>query len=139
MTLFGSGPSGDPYRYPRKDGTHGMLPRLLTASRPGKPAHDIMQQPWFKQFAQMETRALQYAQKNDTRLYDELTEAIRLIPPELRVCGTIFTAMALVGDCEDGHNHEHVDENDIISIFVTLGQGITGGCTLYFDGTEFDR
>ena len=38
MALFGStiGPSGDPYRYPREDGTHGMLPRLLTASRPGR-------------------------------------------------------------------------------------------------------
>ena len=109
MTLFGSsiGPCGDPYRYQRKDGTHGMLPRLLTASRLGKSAHDVMQQPWFKSFAtQMERLALQYALKNDTQLFDELMQANKLIPEELRVCGTIFTAMALVGDCEDGHNHE---------------------------------
>jgi hypothetical protein len=142
MTLFGSsiGPCGDPYRYQREDGTHGMLPRLLTASRPGKSAHNVMQQPWLKSFAtQMETRALQYAQKNDPQLFDVLLEAQKCIPQELRVCETVFTAMALVGDCKDGFNHEHMDENDVISIFVTLGQGITGGRTLYFDGTELDK
>ena len=55
-----------------------------------------------------------------------MREAIEKIPGELRVCGTAFTALAVIGDGTDGMNHPHLDDHDVISIFVTLGKDIGG-------------
>ena len=71
-----------------------------------------------------------------------LEEAKRIIPPELRISGSCFTGLALVGSCDDEsgndescHNHPHRDSNDVISLFFTLGDdSVTGGNTLYYDG-----
>lgn len=64
-----------------------------------------------------------------------LDEAKRIIPTELRIADTCFTALALVGDLKPGDNHPHVDDNDIISLFTTVGDSdVTGGRTLYYDG-----
>jgi hypothetical protein len=56
------------------------------------------------------------------------------VPTELRVCGTIFNAMALVGDLRNGFNHIHTDDNDICSLIIMLGTDILGGGTSYYDG-----
>ena len=87
----------------------------------------------------VETHALGYAGRNNPALLRTLEAAKATIPSELRVCDTLFTAIALVGDGKDGLNHEHLDDHDVISIFVTLGQDITGGSTLYFDSTSFSK
>ena len=36
-------------------------------------------------------------------------------------------------------NHVHFDAGDLLSIFVTLGVDITGGSTVYYDGTKPDE
>ena len=56
-----------------------------------------------------------------------------LAPPELQLCGTIFHALALVGDLSNRHNHCHVDKHDLCSVIIMLGKGVTGGRTLYYD------
>jgi hypothetical protein len=49
------------------------------------------------------------------------------VPAELRVSGTIFNAMTLVGDLRNGNNHIHTDKNDICSLIIMLGTNISGG------------
>ena len=44
-----------------------------------------------------------------------------------------------MGSCDTSsvHNHPHLDDNDIISMFVTLGDDtVIVGRTLYFDGGD---
>jgi hypothetical protein len=73
-----------------------------------------------------------------------LDEAKRIIPDELRISGSCFTGLALVGSCnadrgkdEYRQNHPHKDSNDVISLFVTLGDdSVTGGKTVYYDGNK---
>ena len=73
-----------------------------------------------------------------------LEEAKRIIPHELRISGSCFTGLALVGSfnadlgkVESCHNHPHKDSNDVIFLFFTLGDdSVTGGKTLYYDGNK---
>ena len=82
--------------------------------------------------------------KNDSHLLALLDEAKRIIPDELRISGSCFTGLALVGSCnadrvkdEYRQNHPHKDSNDVISLFVTLGDdSVTGGKTVYYDGNK---
>ena len=93
----------------------------VTGSRDGQPGHAAMQQPWLREFAQHAHEiALDHAEQHDPALAATLRRAMDVIPLELRVCGTLFTALAMVGDTKDGRNHEHTDEHDVISIFVML-------------------
>ena len=115
MVLIGStiGATGDPYRYKRPDGSHGILPRLLVESRHGKPAFNALHQPWVMDFArQAHEKALAYAHKHSPEIAAEMRDAIEKIPGELRVCGTAFTALAVIGDGTDGMNHPHLDDHE---------------------------
>ena len=107
------GPTGDPYRYKKPDGSHGILPRLLVESRHGKPAFNALQQPWVTKFVQQaHGKALAYADKHSPEIAAEMRDAIEKIPGELRVCGTAFTALAVIGDGTDGMNHPHLDDHE---------------------------
>eukprot|EP00957_Ditylum_brightwellii_P036983 2800052-Ditylum_brightwellii.AAC.1 len=46
----------------------------------------------------------------------------------------MLTSFTLAGDLSDGWNHEHVDENDIISLMITLGKDVCGSCAYYYYG-----
>ena len=50
-----------------------------------------------------------------------------VVEEELRICGTIFIALALVGNLEDGHNHPHQDRKDLRSMVIVLGKELVGG------------
>ena len=86
----------------------------------------------------------EYSRNYDADLLVIICKAKMSIPPELRISGSCFTGIALVGSCdaesghaESGHNHSHShrDSNDVISLFVTLGDdSVTGGRALYYDG-----
>ena len=144
MFLFGSTimGTGAKYQFSKPDGKNGMLPRLNTASRPGTNGATMMQQTWLIEMAQNAERlAREYAARHDTGLIAVLDEAKRIIPAELRIADTCFTALALVGDLKPGDNHPHVDDHDIISLFTTVGDSdVMGGRTLYYNGgSAFDK
>ena len=144
MYLFGSTimATGAKYQFIKPDGENGMLPRMNTASRPGTDGATMMQQTWLIEMAQNAERlAREYAARHDTGLIAVLDEAKRIIPVELRIADTCFTALALVGDLKPGDNHPHVDDHDIISLFTTVGDSdVTGGRTLYYGGgSAFDK
>ena len=113
----------------------------LVKCKPGEPGQETLRKQWLVDTAkEAETIALQYALGlPDKRLHNTLLEAKRIIPEELTVCGTIFTAVAAVGDLQNGHNHKHVDSNDIISLIIQVGKGVTGGKTTYYDGSNVNK
>lgn len=144
MFLFGSTimATCSKYQFIKQDGENGMLPRLNTASRPGGDGATMLQQLWLVEMAQNAERlAREYAARHNSGIIDVLDEAKRIIPTELRIAGTSFTALALVGDLKPGDNHQHLDDHDVISIFTTVGDNdVTGGRTLYYDGgSAFDK
>ena len=56
-----------------------------------------------------------------------------MIPGELLITGTIFSAVAFVGNLMGGFNAPHKDLNGMVSISVTLGKPTSGKHTVYFD------
>ena len=86
---------------------------------------NALKMPWLADVTnQSDVIAYQYASNHDSDLLVLLHEAKRIIPPELRIAGSCFTGLALVGSCDDEsgndesrHNHPHRDSNDVISLF----------------------
>ena len=112
-----------------------VIPRPNTACREGKSGYDVLQRPYVKQLAEAaEHNMIQYLSQHDPATLKKCQWFKENVPAELRVCGTMFNAMALVGDLRDGNNHIHVDKNDICSLIVMFGKNIEGGCTRYYDG-----
>lgn len=61
------------------------------------------------------------------------------VPASLLVGESFFTQMAMVGDTVlTKHNgmNPHVDDKDLLSVVVTLGNVTSGGCTIYYNGTS---
>ena len=80
-----------------------------------------------------------YAERNDSVLLKKLMDTKSKVPESLRISDTCFTAVAFVGDgtMTTNHNHPHLDRNGVISVVITLGDDkVSGGRTLYFDGTS---
>ena len=112
-----------------------VVPRPNTACREGKSGYHVLQRPYVVQLAQAaEHKMIQYLSKHDPETLQDCVWFKENVPAELRVCGTMFNAMALVGDLRDGNNHIHVDKNDICSLIVMFGKNIKGGSTRYYDG-----
>ena len=61
--------------------------------------------------------------------------ATKKILTSLRICNIFFTQMVFVGGLDDiGVIGNHIDQEDLISFILTLGDNnITGGSTQYFD------
>ena len=132
MSLFGGniGPTG--YNYQVRG---VVVPRPNKASREGKPGFLALKRPSIIQLAQdAEKQMLRYLSEHDPKTLEMCQWFKDNVPEELRVCGTMFNAMALVGDLRDGTNHIHVDKNDLCSLIIMLGKDIEGGSTRYYDG-----
>ena len=80
-----------------------------------------------------------HLEKHDPKLLLQLKHFKEDSPDSLRLAGTWFTGMAIIGNLkinknkEKNHNHPHKDRNDMCSIFLQLGINVIGGETLYFD------
>eukprot|EP01047_Picozoa_sp_COSAG01_P045682 COSAG01_NODE_4229_length_5223_cov_118.477752_2_plen_188_part_00 len=111
------------------------MPRPNKQSIPGMPGYAALQLPHVIALAQAaEAKMITYLRMHDTETLENVLWFKANVPSELRVCGTMFNAMTLVGDLRDGENHIHVDNNDLCSLIVMFGSGISGGNTLYYDG-----
>ena len=143
MSLFGSTISASQTpRFLRPDGSgeYGMCPRQNTACRPGKAGAALLREPWLVAFAkEAEQHVLAYGEQCDPVCLAAMKLAKHIIPSDMRVCGTGFTAIAFVGDLEDSRNHEHLDSHDVISIFVQIGVDVAGGSTTYYSGERAMR
>ena len=84
--------------------------------------------------ASAEEKMLAYLETHDPDTLKKVLWFKANVPAELRVSGTIFNAMTLVGDLRNGNNHIHTDKNDICSLIIMFGANISGGNTLYYDG-----
>ena len=124
------GVTGNAYKFNETE----YLPRLNCRSRTGDGA-DILASEATRVLAEAAERlTLQWARGHDEDLHALLLEAKELIPPELRIAGTFWTAETLVGDLEDGCNHLHVDGSDIVSLIIQVGTQVQGGDTVYYGG-----
>lgn len=80
--------------------------------------------------------AIKHYKKHDPQLLQHL-RAFKKSPQEWRICNTMFTSMALVGDLCNGENHFHRDKNDLVSVILMLGsKEVTGGSTWYFEDEQ---
>eukprot|EP00957_Ditylum_brightwellii_P074572 5666643-Ditylum_brightwellii.AAC.1 len=77
---------------------------------------------------------MDWAEKCNPTLIPLLQCATKIIPDELHLGGTFWTAFTLVGDLNNGWNHHHIDKNNIVPLIITLGKDVCGGCTKYYDG-----
>eukprot|EP01047_Picozoa_sp_COSAG01_P023467 COSAG01_NODE_1420_length_10367_cov_10.597098_9_plen_551_part_00 len=132
MSIFGGtiGPTSNTYK---QDGI--IMPRPNAASRPGSKGYATMNEPYVAALAaSAEEKMLAYLETHDPDTLKKVRWFKANVPAELRVSGTIFNAMTLVGDLRNGNNHIHIDKNDICSLIIMFGANISGGNTLYYDG-----
>ena len=144
MTILGStiGASLNELIFVDGAGKRRNLPRRNSKCREGSDGFHALKKSWLVNITnQSDAIAHDFALITDSRLLALLHEAKRIIPDELRISGSCFTGLALVGSCNADHgkdeyrqNHPHRDSNDVISLFVTLGDdSVTGGRTVYYD------
>ena len=101
---------------------------------------------WFKSFVQsVESTVLDFLQnvheeRNEAnKIISLMKQCKTLVPYELRVGGSSFTHMSVIGRMQDkGEVPIHFDEKDYITALVHLGQVDMGGSTQYFDGVSLN-
>ena len=117
-----------------------FVPRLNRCTQKGSKGWKMLQKPSLANVAKSaEKEVFEYLRNNDKETLSKVLLFQYLVPEYLRICGTIFNSVALVGDLSDNHNHRHRDKMDMCSIFITLGKGINGGSTLYWGSKENDE
>ena len=121
------------HRYSRLDGSCGTIPRIYKTPKQLSNSHFISQIAKVAEFVVM-----CYYKIHDKSLLSRLQKCKDIVPDKLRIANTIFTAVALIGSPVEKkkHNHPHKDINDIVSIFITFGDRVTGGSTNYYDGDK---
>ena len=125
--------TGDEYKWNETE----FLPRLNAKSRTGAGAEFLASNDTMLLAQTAERLTMDWAEHADPGLHATLLHVKTTIPEELRVADTIWTAQTLVGDLQNGCNHLHTDENDLVSLIIQMGTDIEGGATVYYDGTGF--
>ena len=131
-------------KYIDKDGNHHLLPRPYEKSKPGGIGFNLMMSCWFKSFVQsVESTVLDFLlnvheERNEAnKIISLMKQCKTVVPYELRVGGSSFTHMSVIGRMQDkGEVPIHFDEKDYITALVHLGQVDMGGSTQYFDGVS---
>jgi len=134
---------------PPEKGELKMLTRPLKHYRPGSKAWNYMQEPWFVSMvhylARMTKTHIQMY-KNKSSSIKTIEENIQYIesniPNSLRICNSFFTQMVLntyEGDEDKKHISIHLDEKDMISCILTLGNPVSGGNTQYYSGLNVKK
>jgi hypothetical protein len=119
MSIIGSniGSAGNDFIFLDDDGRRRIIPRINSKCRQGMDGFEALQKKWLVNITnQSDAIAHEYASKHDSHILELLEEAKRIIPHELRISGSCFTGLALVGSCnadlgkvESRHNHPHKD------------------------------
>ena len=119
------------HRYARSNGSCGTIPRIYKTQKQLSNSHFISQIANVAEFVVM-----CYYKIHDKNLFSRLEKCKEIVPDKFRIANTIFTTVALVGSPVEKkkHNRPHKDINDIVSIFITFGDGVTGGSTNYYSG-----
>eukprot|EP00957_Ditylum_brightwellii_P202366 15329830-Ditylum_brightwellii.AAC.1 len=117
------------------------LPRLRKNCQPGTVGNTLVNHLNTVQMAvYAEKLTIHWEKLYNLSLLPVLEKAKTIIPFELRYRNTFWTSLTLVGDIKDGNNHEQKDSNDVASLVIMLGDDISGGDTMYFNGgIEFNR
>jgi hypothetical protein len=84
MHLLGAtiGATSAKYHFQKPDGSgNGILPRLLTKSRPDAPAYGVLRQPWLVELAEeLWARNISYAERFDQEMLQDMRTALHVIP-----------------------------------------------------------
>ena len=150
MYIFGStiGPSRSPKYCHKNNIEHQkMLPRPMSYCKPGSKAWNYMNQPWFCSLVKdMEMFTMQHVTKfasncsNMNLILRRIKYIEDNIPSSLRICGTIFTQMVLVGENNISSDMPlHLDKQDLLSCILTLGDVKSGGATQYYSGDKVNN
>jgi len=128
-------------RFEYMNNMYDSLPRPYDSSKPGNPMWQIMQTDWFRSIAN-EVHKLTYAYlqrycKNDSSTMKVLhifQRSMLILPDCIKVCGTAFSHinMTTVEDCQA--MNIHIDEDDIFTAVLHLGDVQEGGTTQFYDG-----
>jgi hypothetical protein len=130
-----AGVTGNKFKFTTREGAVEYLPRLNSCSRIGGAGATILaRQDTLLLAQQAHDVTLEWAKECDSSLHATLMQAMEVIPAELRIAGTFWTAFTLVGNLEDGCNHLHVDSNDTVSLIIQMGTKVAGGATVYYGG-----
>ena len=130
-----------------KGGKHYILPRPYPKSKPGSTGFQIMMRDWFREFVRdVENSAIFFLKElhpnteESKKILKLMLETRKFVPYELRIAGSCFTHMSLIGKLDPkGEIPPHFDEKDVITALVHLGSGVTGGSTLYYSGLTTEK
>ena len=119
-----------------------MCPRPVVPSRIGHIGYNVLNKRWIKNLVKdVENCLFIYLKKlikkefKYNKLFLDLKEIKEIVPDELRICGSVFHQMIVIGDSKfSGQCKVHFDNKDIIACILTIGNPLSGGSTNYFDG-----
>lgn len=133
-------------RFEYKENKYDCLPRPYDSSKPGNPMWQIMQEPWFMSISSMvHNLTYEYLQKYskfDTttmKVLETFERSLKILPQSIKVCDTAFSHinMTVVPDGES--MNIHVDEDDIFTAVLHIGNVVEGGETNFYDGLSADN
>ena len=150
LLMFQNGSTIGPARYPLfispKTKRNSMLPRPVVSSRPGNFGHLIMNDcAWLIHLCtrDAESIAIHFLMDEMKERSEQVLQYVRqikdILPNCLRICGTFFTQMVVVGSmkCSKGQIPLHVDSSDYVNVLVSIGDStVKGGETIYYDGVH---
>ena len=145
-------------RYEYRPDRYSALPRPYMNSKPGGPSNQFMKEPWFVELAQTLDSLVFYYLTEKSRNSEYCRHALSIyhhsktiIPECLRICGTAFTNVTMVGESTEkdawgeklsNEMSAHVDHDDIITAILHVGDIPTWmGRTQYWDHkpSKFDN
>ena len=128
---------------------HSMLPRPIVTSKPKQKGFTMMKEKWLMELVNDVSnisidhlKKFSYKNHRNTEILNLIHYAVKKVPSCLRICNTVFTQMALIGDPIDQNNTNsssipnHIDPDDVINCIITFGEINSGGSTNYYDGLE---
>ena len=117
-----------------------MLPTPVVLSLPGRLGYQMMgNNIWLKELCQdISQLCLNHLQHNNNEYSKHIMMLLEVakqkIPTSLRIRNTFFTQMVIVGGLDDYVIGNHIDQEDLISCILNIGDNnIQGGKTKYFD------
>ena len=146
-TMYSYGSTRGPTNWPRFEfspGCYDSLPRPYPTSKPGQKIHqELFDCVWFKDLVRtVEDLTLYYLThfaKN--RQYPEDLHALyayhrskKIIPNSLRICGSVFTNLTITTNSRGEAVKPHMDEDDIMTAVLHIGDVTKGGETEYYHG-----
>ena len=124
-----------------------MMARPYTESLPGGSGYNLLKEKWasdfFKDIEKLALKFIYYGisyKYQRDKLLQSIFESKKTIPSDLRICGTFFTQLSLVGDMTfESVGQEitpHIDGDDIFTAIIHFGTPITGGNLQLFSGNS---